>query len=251
MTSIQETLDVSEGAELIENPIKEDPRIIKGKVRSITPEYGFIVSNDGISYYFNPRVLVRPEEYDDLWIGSPVEFEPKPSQKGMRAVNVTVSETFFGWTVPDKFLTTYKDDSTFREGEDWLMKVELKSRWFKDPVEGRSELVYLTEQAGGNRVSNLEMQRESINWGSFRSTRHSWSCVAGIYGKQHDHETAQALEQHTKVLGQYTESVEKNLLSTKSLLEKKRFEQSRVGAGTYLVILVSAYLLAYLFLHHR
>jgi cold shock CspA family protein len=248
MNSIQKLH--AESDDSVEEIVKEEPRVMKGKIRSITPEYGFIVSEDGISHYFNPRVMVASEDYEKLSIGSPVEFEPKPSQKGMRAINVTVSETFFGWIVPDKFLTTYKDDSTFRPGEDWLMKVEMKSRWFKDPSEGRSELVYLTEKAGGNRVSNLEMHRESINWGSLRSTRHSWSCVAGIYGKKHDHETAQALEHHSTLLSQYTESVERRLQETQQMLDKKRFEQRRVGAGTYFVILISAYLLAYLYLHH-
>jgi cold shock CspA family protein len=250
MNTVQHKHLTTEEDESSVEVIKEDPRIMKGKVRSITPEYGFIVSEDGISHYFNARVLLVPEDYQKLTIGSPVEFEPKPSQKGMRAINVSVSETFFGWIVPDKFLTTYKDDSTFRPGEDWLMKVDMKSRWFKDPAEGRSELVYLTEQAGGNRVSNLEMHRESINWGSFRQTRHSWSCVAGIYGKRHDHETAQALEQHSTLLTQYTESVQRRLEETQQMLDKKRFEQRRVGAGTYFVIIVCLYLLAYLYLHH-
>ena len=68
---------------------------MKGTIKTISPDkgYGFIRANDGNEYFFHSSAMVNPLDFSRIRKHQEVEFEPSESPKGLRALEVTLSQS--------------------------------------------------------------------------------------------------------------------------------------------------------------
>lgn len=66
---------------------------MKGTVKSFSPKrgYGFITTEDGAEYFAHFS-QIKMNGYKVLSVGQSVEFEGESTDKGFRALNITVVE---------------------------------------------------------------------------------------------------------------------------------------------------------------
>lgn len=76
------------------------------------------------------------------------------------------------------------DGRRLREDERLHSWVELKSLPYRDPNEGKQELINRAQFAGANVIYDLQISIGSNSNGNHKYTTHSWSCSAGVYLKQ-------------------------------------------------------------------
>jgi len=96
--------------------------------------------------------------------------------------------------MPTKFVTEQigtknlifhlNDGGRLREDERLHSWVELKSLPYRDPNEGKQELINRTQFAGANIIYDLQIIIGSNSNGNHRYTTHTWACSAGVYLKR-------------------------------------------------------------------
>lgn len=66
-------------------------KVVKGVIRKVKGGYGFIAGYDGIDYFMHWTAMQKNDvDFRKLSVGDRVEFTPINSERGPRAVEVTV-----------------------------------------------------------------------------------------------------------------------------------------------------------------
>lgn len=65
---------------------------MRGVVERLNEKFGFIRGEDKRQYFFIPSLMTDPTAYDDVRVGTGVEFIPAVAEKGLRATDVITVE---------------------------------------------------------------------------------------------------------------------------------------------------------------
>lgn len=155
---------------------------VRGMVVSYVPNkrYGFIAGDDGESYFLHESKL-RNSSYKDMLIrGASVTFEPKPTKKGLSAVNVQVKPGFKAYELIPFFITK---SSKPREGI-IARSASTQTHYFKKPNDARQHLKDLTGAVGGNCILNLEHKTRTFSKGNYKYSMHSFSGTIALTYKE-------------------------------------------------------------------
>jgi len=145
---------------------------VKGKVVSYisTKKYGFIIGDDGESYFLHFSSLLDKANENKLVKGVIVEFDPIPTPKGMSAKKVNVPEVHFRKHLIDFFITK-RSQPKYGSIE---KSHSINTRFFKDPNEGREYIKQLAIQSGCNAILNFGFEKNTFSSGNYQYTVHAF-----------------------------------------------------------------------------
>ncbi|WP_257285646.1 cold shock domain-containing protein [Endozoicomonas sp. SESOKO1] len=153
---------------------------MRGEVVSYVSDkrYGFINGGDGESYFFHSSNLMDQSEESQLIRGAVVEFDTVPPPKGLAAKSISVQPAIMAPQMTGFIMT--------RSGQpkygDVIIEVPIKTRFFKDPNEGRQHLKALAGAIGGNAILNLNVIKRTFSSGNYRYSMHSFQAnIALVY----------------------------------------------------------------------
>lgn len=136
-------------------------------------EYGFILGDDGKSYFFHQKDFIDKNQLIRLSDGALVSFDQTATRKGYRAINCALidQEHIKKYTVPSKFIMSKKDTvlgwNIFEYG-DWI--IQGCSNTSLDNA--KIEISNRARRIGANGIINLEYHPTTGIDGNYRYTIH-------------------------------------------------------------------------------
>lgn len=140
--------------------------------------YGFINGSDGESYFFHSSNLMGQCNESPLTRGAVVEFEPVSTPKGLAAKSISVQPAIMAPQMT-RFIMTRSCRPKYG---DVIVEVPVKTRFFKDPNEGRQHLKALAGAIGGNAILSLIVIKKTFSSGNYNYSMHSFQAnIALVY----------------------------------------------------------------------
>jgi cold shock CspA family protein len=222
--------------------------ITAGRITSYVSnkKFGFIQGDDGEQYFFHTSFLQDKTAETLLLKGARVEFDPTPSPKGLTAKSVVVFNPIVGRKIRPFIRSRNaqaKDGTIERE-------LHLRTRFFKDPNEGRQYLERLAHRVGANALLSHHFLKETFTEGNYQYSMHTFLADIAVitekvtFNSERERDNAQNnVEHHLALFDEHASSI-------KELEEKARIDMlkgdslSIVFAGVLTFAAVILYFIA-------
>lgn len=160
---------------------------MRGKIISKAGNYGFIHCPDGVPHFFSRDMLREGFYFDELGIGTHVDFLPVAGPKSMRAEQVGPRAVQYGWTTGEFIVLRGEHAIPSHDGDGIQPPSQDNERYTTSwvgitvPVQGDREQVVnvLIEEAkaiGANAVDTLKFENRQLHEGDARA---SWEVLTG------------------------------------------------------------------------
>lgn len=151
---------------------------MQGRLVSYTSEkkYGFIKGDDGQSYFFHISSLNNKQDESKLIKNTLINFDPKPTPKGLAAKKLSIPTTFFKKRAVSFFTTK---ESQPKHGEIESSR-SIRTRFFKDIDQAKNKLSQLARESGCNAILDKQYQKQTFSEGNYQYSVHAFRANLAI-----------------------------------------------------------------------
>ena len=214
-----------------------------GKIRSYSKEkrYGFILGDDGESYFFHKNHVKDPGQ--GIENHKLVEFDAKPTPKGMAAFQVSVSEPVgYLYSAPDTRELIFSKSRECGKGNKAVYIGNAFTCEAKDPEDAKKALIQAARDAGYNAVLSVERGRRTHSGpfdGNYKYSVHSYTAVAALVKKVTPSMDAQAVTASNDALESEIQPLVGTNIKSSYYGSEAHIALWAIGAGILFVLLIN------------
>ena len=141
---------------------------MKGQIVSYVPDkkYGFIKDETGNSYFFHVYDLKNKNNINSLIRGAAVKFEPIPTPKGLKAIQVVVEGIYPSDVIISKQF--FFDTRPYAKKGDVHLKNSFETREYDDIATGKKHIKEMAISMGYNAIINFKLRRVVKQDGNYK-----------------------------------------------------------------------------------
>jgi cold shock CspA family protein len=141
---------------------------MEGQIVSYVPskKYGFIKDETGNSYFFHIYDLKNKNNINSLIRGAAVKFEPIPTPKGLKAIQVVVEGVYPSDVLISKQF--FFDTRPYAKRGEVHLKNSFETREYDDIATGKKHIKEMAISMGYNAIINYKLRRVVKQDGNYK-----------------------------------------------------------------------------------